>query len=182
MRRLLLPAPLIAVLAALAMVPATADARSCRGADAAPGTVKASTTRSATLCLLNRQRRRHHLPRLHASASLRGLARAYAARMIAQRFFDHTAPDGTTFLQRLAASRYAHRAHHGYTGGENIGYGNQAMETPRGMVRAWMDSPPHRANILNRTFRDIGIGVVRGTPIGVDGATYVTDFGRRGRR
>ena len=47
---------------------------------------------------------------------------------------------------------------------------------------AWMHSPPHRANILNGTFSEIGIGIARGAPIGGvgDGATYVTDFGRRG--
>jgi uncharacterized protein YkwD len=47
------------------------------------------------------------------------------------------------------------------------------------MVRAWMDSPGHRTNILNRRFRDIGIGIVVGTPSGPGGATYTTDFGTR---
>jgi len=45
-----------------------------------------------------------------------------------------------------------------------------------------MNSPPHRANILSRSFREIGIGVSRGAPVaGVqDGVTYATDFGKRG--
>jgi uncharacterized protein YkwD len=45
-----------------------------------------------------------------------------------------------------------------------------------------MHSPGHRANILSRSFREIGIGVSRGAPVsGIgDGVTYATDFGRRG--
>ena len=44
-----------------------------------------------------------------------------------------------------------------------------------------MHSPPHRANILNGTFREIGLGVSRGVPVTGEGAggTYVTDFGTR---
>jgi uncharacterized protein YkwD len=48
----------------------------------------------------------------------------------------------------------------------------------------WMHSPGHRANILSRTFKEIGIGIARGAPEsgqGGDAATYTTDFGfRRG--
>jgi uncharacterized protein YkwD len=45
-----------------------------------------------------------------------------------------------------------------------------------------MNSPPHRRNILNRKFRQIGIGVAAGAPVaGSSGTTYVTDFGVRHR-
>jgi uncharacterized protein YkwD len=50
----------------------------------------------------------------------------------------------------------------------------------RAIGAAWMDSPPHRANILSSSFRAIGIGIALGTPSGGAGATYTTDFGRRG--
>ena len=57
--------------------------------------------------------------------------------------------------------------------------------TARATVRAWTHSPGHRANLLERRFADVGIGVVAGAPIapkpGELGGTYVTDFGRRQR-
>ena len=45
------------------------------------------------------------------------------------------------------------------------------------MVRAWMNSAGHRANILSRSFKQIGIGIANGAPNGGSGATYATDFG-----
>jgi uncharacterized protein YkwD len=42
-----------------------------------------------------------------------------------------------------------------------------------------MNSPGHRANILSESFRQIGIAIAPGTPVGTGGATYTTDFGRR---
>jgi uncharacterized protein YkwD len=57
--------------------------------------------------------------------------------------------------------------------------------TPATIVRAWMHSPGHRANILNRRFREIGIGVASGAPVrdgaAKSGATYATEFGLRRR-
>jgi uncharacterized protein YkwD len=63
--------------------------------------------------------------------------------------------------------------------GENIAWGTDYLSTPREIVRAWMNSTPHRKNILYTDFREIGIGVVLGVPdpaLG-DGATYSTEFG-----
>jgi uncharacterized protein YkwD len=55
--------------------------------------------------------------------------------------------------------------------------------TPREVVAAWMASKGHRANVLRRSFREIGIGIEIGTPVelgpAVSGATYTADFGVR---
>jgi uncharacterized protein YkwD len=64
-----------------------------------------------------------------------------------------------------------------YTIGENLGYGSGGSATPRAIVDAWMGSAGHRANILQRRFHAIGIGIASGTPDGAAGATYSTDFG-----
>jgi uncharacterized protein YkwD len=50
------------------------------------------------------------------------------------------------------------------------------------MFDAWMHSPPHRRVILDRSFREIGIGVARGVPVPDqgDGATFVLDLGEVG--
>ena len=78
------------------------------------------------------------------------------------------------------AGRIHHAGYHGYTLGENIAWGSLRYSTPESIVRMWMHSPGHRANILRPQFRDIGIGIARGAPErGVHGAaTYTTDFGK----
>ena len=65
--------------------------------------------------------------------------------------------------------------------GENLAWGKGSRGTPRAFVKAWMASPGHRANILRRDFRDIGVGFSAGTPGSNSdhGGIYTTDFGLR---
>jgi len=65
--------------------------------------------------------------------------------------------------------------------GENIGFGDGPLSSPRSMMRAWMNSAPHRANILTRDFREVGLGGVPGIPgrAGAGGGTNTTVFGTR---
>jgi uncharacterized protein YkwD len=67
--------------------------------------------------------------------------------------------------------------------GENLAWGTAELATPAAIVGAWMRSPGHRSNILRRTFRDIGLGVVQGAPergdVGGVAITYVHAFGWR---
>lgn len=183
MRRHLLPA--LTILCATALAPAaSAASKPCRGADAIPGTVSASTTRSATLCLINRERTKRKRKKLHNSSSLRKAAQRFSGQMVDRGFFDHVSPTGSTLLGRVKAVRYVSTRYLQWTAGENIGYGTGSLATPAEMVTAWMHSSGHRRNILDKTYRDIGIGVTEGTPDGEaerGGATYVTDFGRRRR-
>ncbi|HWC25664.1 MAG TPA: CAP domain-containing protein, partial [Solirubrobacteraceae bacterium] len=82
---------------------------------------------------------------------------------------------GTSYLRGRLAS---------WSLGENIAWGSGERATPQEIVRAWMRSPGHRRNILERRFRNIGIGVATGAPGDVSGrpaATYTTDFGQRAR-
>ncbi len=59
--------------------------------------------------------------------------------------------------------------------------GHLYLATPRAIVTAWMDSPEHRANILNGRFRDTAVGVSAHVPRalghGQRGAIYTQDFG-----
>jgi uncharacterized protein YkwD len=67
-----------------------------------------------------------------------------------------------------------------YTVGENLAYGFGSRATAARTVAAWMHSPPHRANILTRAFRDGGVGLAEGIPSNPRrGATYTLDFGVR---
>jgi uncharacterized protein YkwD len=168
--------PLLATLLALALFPAAASA--CHGGRLPVEPHHLKRASKATLCLLNRVRTHHGLHRLHGNADLRHAATHHSRHMVRQHFFEHTAPNGSTMVARVRASGYL-RAGIFWTVGENLGWGQGALGTPRAMLRAWMHSPPHRANILTPGFRDIGIGVVAGAPFGGSGATYTTDFGER---
>jgi uncharacterized protein YkwD len=156
--------------------PGAAQAGGCSGADTAPAAMSAPAANHATLCLLNQQRRAHGLRSLHADGRLGRAAAGHAHNMVNQHFFDHNSPDGGTFASRIKRTGWT-KSRRSYTIGENIGWGGGELATPRAMVRAWMHSAGHRANILSRSFRMIGIGIAGAAPSGGDGATYATDFG-----
>ena len=149
----------------------------CANADAAPGAGNVDAVRSAILCLHNRIRADRGLPLLKENARLRRAAVAHSADMVSRGFFEHTTPNGVTMVERIMASRYASpRA--GWALGENLAWGTGALATPQAIMKAWMDSPGHRANVVKRAYREIGIGVVTGVPSDRDrGATYTADFG-----
>jgi uncharacterized protein YkwD len=157
--------------------------RECANADLMPAPGNEGLVRAAVLCLHNQIRAGRGLPLLRENAKLRRAAAGHSADMVTRSFFDHTAPGGATFVQRIFAARYASRRV-AWSLGENLAWGTGSLATPRATVRAWMNSPGHRANILNAGFREIGIGIAHGAPVHVGaaarGATYATDFGRRG--
>jgi uncharacterized protein YkwD len=96
--------------------------------------------------------------------------------MVRGHYFEHTSADGRSVGDRLRAVGYSR----GFSAsaGENLAFGVGPKSTPASIVRAWMNSPPHRADILRGAFTEIGIGIVLGVPGGkTDGATYTTDFG-----
>ena len=172
--------PALALAAALSLTLAAAPAASAACANAGAST-ESATNRvlvRATLCVLNAQRARHDLGALRLSLKLSTAARRHSRAMVRERFFSHTSPSGATFVDRIRATGYLDGAQ-GWSLGENIAYGSGSRSTPRSIGRAWMNSPGHRANILSPSFREIGIGIAPGTPVGSGGATYTTDFGRR---
>jgi len=171
---------LLVVLAALLAPVAQATARpSACAAVAAHVAVRGATlreARTATLCLLNRVRAQHGLPPLRLNGKLSHVARMHSHDMVSRRYFAHDSLNGSSPFARMFASHYVPRDASWWLG-ENIGWGSGSLGQPIAMVRAWMHSPPHRANILSRHFRDIGIGIATGAPVGGGGATYTTDFG-----
>lgn len=176
------PAAVLAALVALGcLTTPAAGAASCPDARLKPSHSNAERVRAATLCLLNRERTRRGLRKLRADDALRGAGQRYAKAMVRQRFFDHVSPSGSTLTTRVRATSYPRGARR-VSLGENIAWGAGGRATPAAIVDSWMHSAGHRRNILDRSFREIGIGVVRGTPTGrTGGATYVTDFGMRVR-
>ena len=160
---------------------AQASSGGCRYADTIPRS--ATTVRraqSATLCLINRERRARGLRALTRSKILDTASRQYARDMVRQSFFAHVTPVGGTLTQRIRQSSYLDGAR-GYKIGENLAWGSGSLATPRHTVASWMDSPKHRANILNPRFRQLGVGISTGAPRETSSraATYVTHFGQR---
>jgi uncharacterized protein YkwD len=178
-RRLLTGA--VTLVAALsAAVPSAALA--CDGADAVPTADSIGSTRD-TLCLLNQERSSRGLSKLRANSRLRDAAQSYSRNMVANNFFDHVSPGGSTLVSRVKATKYLVGAN-GWSLGENIAWGGSTRATPRQTVDAWMHSAGHKRNILTGSFDEIGVGVAIGAPAELPGdmpsATYTTDFGSRG--
>lgn len=138
----------------------------------------------ATQCLVNKERTRRGRVALRSNSTLSRVAGRYAGQMVADRFFDHVSPAGTTLVQRVRRTSYLSNVGN-WSLGENLAWGTGHLGTPAETVRAWMRSPGHRRNILEPRFREIGIGVRIGVPVsgaGGPGATYTHVFGRRAKR
>ena len=150
----------------------------CRDGDAGAGQVSPRRLALATLCLLNIERKAHHLRKLRMSAELSRAALRHARDMVKHRYFSHTEPDGDNVVQRILRSGYLER-YGRWRIGENLGWGWGDGSTPRSIVAAWMRSAPHRHNILNKRFNDVGVAVALGSPRARRGKsiTYVIDFG-----
>jgi uncharacterized protein YkwD len=134
-----------------------------RAADRAAdrGTVKprADKWETKVLRLTNARRKAHGVKPLKARKCPDHFAETWTRHMARTGDFEHQSLD--PFFRRCDGIR---------TAGENIAYG---YETPRALVRAWMHSPGHRANILNPRFHRIGISGWRSAA----GTTYATqDF------
>ena len=140
-------------------------ARAAAAARASAPGARAARARSRAaplLCLLNKTRRAHGLRRLRANARLAKAAVRHSQSMVGRGYFSHDEPGGVGSLDRVRRTGYLSGAR-AFACGENIGYGQDPTSSPRSMMRAWMDSAPHRANILTGRFREVGIGGVPGT-------------------
>jgi uncharacterized protein YkwD len=132
----------------------------------------------AVVCEINRVRADRGLGGFTEDRRLQRTAGAHARDMVARHFFSHLTPEGRRASDRLRAAGYI-------TGrvpwhvGETLAWGRGRLSTPWAVVAAWMRSPSHR-RILLGPFLEIGVGIARGVPAGVRGATYTADFGRLG--
>lgn len=107
--------------------------------------------------LINQQRANNGLPALKMDSEVQRVARIKAQDMVNNNYFSHTSPTYGSPFDMLKSFKVSYR-----TAGENIA-GNSSNS---GAVNAWMNSPGHRANILNSSFNYTGIGVVTGSKYG----------------
>lgn len=178
------PLAVLTILCAVALVlPGTASAAgSCAHADAEPGQASRADFARASVCLVNAKRQRYGLRRLGGDGRLTRAARSHTLDMVRSRYFAHVSRRGRDIGDRLAHTGYT-RGADWWLVGENLAWGASSRGTPRQIMSAWMDSPGHRANILNRQFREIGAAVAFAAPValGQPAATYTTTFGMRRR-
>ena len=121
---------------------------------------------------MNTERTKNNLPALAWNATLASVARAHSADMAKNKYFDHTDLSGCSSACRVTNAGYTWRAV-----GENIytmqGYNLSADATAQMIVSGWMNSPGHRANILDSQYQEDGVGVAQ-----LGDSTYITaDYG-----
>lgn len=118
------------------------------------------------IALTNTERASSGLPPLAPDPLLTAAAQAHSSDMVTRAFYAHTSPDGREPWDRAADAGSRHR-----TVGENIACGQRS---PAEVVRGWMDSPGHRANILKPSFTHMGVGFAGG---GRSGTYWTQLFG-----
>lgn len=121
-----------------------------------------SSAQDQVVSLTNAARQQAGCGPLNVDASITAAAQAHASDMSARSYFEHTTPEGVTFDQRIRNAGYSQ------PGAENIARGATTAES---VVEMWMNSPGHRANIVNCALDTIGVGLDR------DGFYWVQDFG-----
>jgi uncharacterized protein YkwD len=118
----------------------------------------------------NRTRAEAKLPALVISPKLQAAAEAHAKDMAAHGKMTHKGSDGSTIVERVKAQEYRY-----FRVGENIAHGRY---TTARLMKGWMDSPPHKRNILG-SFSQIGVACATAE----DGKRYwCVTFGLPARR
>jgi uncharacterized protein YkwD len=117
---------------------------------------------------------------LRESSLLDAAAGRHSLDMVAGKFFSHAGSDGSSLRQRVARTGYLRGASSALVG-ETLAWGSGTYATPAQIVSAFLESPQHRRTMLDRRFRDVGVGLALGAPEpGISGAATATlDFGRR---
>lgn len=167
---------------AKAPAPASSSAGACAGqALVATDVATRRAAADTVLCLVNAERARRGLPSVAGSAPLARAASAHSADMVRRGYFSHVSPGGIGLRLRVARAGYQ-RAGSEPLLGEALAWGAGAWATPAKLVADLMADSPHRAIVLDARYRDVGVGLALGAPMGgmgEAGATLSLAFGRR---
>jgi uncharacterized protein YkwD len=175
----------VAVVGAL-VVAGSASARSFESRSHQRGAASSIVKRVPTLeeqvlAAINEARRQIGLAPLRSNPVLAAAARGHSLSMAERGYFQHASATGSPFWYRLQ-SKYGHPGRY-WSVGENLAWAAPNISAEQ-VLDLWMKSPPHRKNMLSRSWRDIGVGGVFVQPApGVFGGTSATivtvDFGVR---
>jgi len=176
------------ILSALAVVASwmlvagsSASAADCGPVDTEVNSLSQATMESSITCLINDERTSNGLRPVAPNGELRQAALSHSNEMVNQGYFEHTSPGGVTFIDRIESTGYI-RGARSWTVGENLVWGTGPRSTPEALVTAWMNSPPHRENLLRPSFRELGVAAVAGTPLSrsdTSGVTVSSEYGYR---
>jgi uncharacterized protein YkwD len=159
------------VLAGFSVLLLTLKVCSLSAIEFAPSTDAAASaiTPASVLELTNQSRSQAGIAGLTYNASLEQAAQAKANDLLARQYFAHNTPDGKTpwYFFDLVGYKYL-------AAGENLAVHFSDVEP---LQDAWMNSPGHRANILNSSFKEMGVGISRGQFEGHDSIFVVEEFG-----
>lgn len=130
-------------------------------------------------CLVNYARSQGGLKPLRSSAALFEAGQLRLAASIRCNTLSHDAC-GEPFEAVFRRSGYLKGAVH-YVLGENLGWGQGELGSPRALMEAWLRSPPHRANLLRPVYRELGVAVLASDSfLGYRGVRlWATEFGSR---
>jgi uncharacterized protein YkwD len=146
------------------------------------GTITLNAEEKSVLELHNKARKKRGLKALCVHPILTQAARAHSKEMLDRDYTSHDSFNGETVKERLQRFGYTSEGYSYYLYGENIAWGCGSYGAPESMFKWWMHSTEHRSNILKKEFRDVGIGVMKGTYKSCNQATmYTVDFGVRRR-
>jgi uncharacterized protein YkwD len=125
---------------------------------------------ASLLKVMNRVRGSHGLRQLRVDSRLERAARAHSSKMLQTQTLFHG--DFVHRIRRVGV--------HAPRIGENLAWGTGALARARAVVKLWLASPEHRANLLYPGYRTVGVGVVHGSFEGTAGASLITtDFAGR---
>lgn len=123
------------------------------GPAAPQDTAAPSGAQAEVLALVNKERTAVGCPVLTLNAKLTKAAQDHSADMAANSNMSHTGSDGSDPGQRITRAGYQWRTY-----GENVAYG---YSTPAKVMEGWMNSPGHKRNILDCSYKEIGIGLAQ---------------------
>ncbi len=170
---------LFAVVLAAVSLTTSASARTGEWVSASTGV---SALEAAVLANVNQVRTSHGLRPLKLSTRLSDAADQQSGAMGSKGFFSHNSPDGTAFWKRIRRY-YSDRNYRYWSVGENLLWSSPDLQASQALDM-WMKSPEHRANLLSKTWREIGLSAIhveaaRGAFEGLDVTIVTADFGVR---
>jgi uncharacterized protein YkwD len=173
---------LIAIACAVALTAVAAPLAVSSPSSHRTARVASASLESGLLQQLNAVRADHGLATLRTNPRLAAAAAQHAREMAADGYFEHSSADGTSFADRIA-HWYPSDGYSRWSVGENLLWSSPSVDST-GAIDLWMHSAPHRANILDARWREIGIAAVHvasaGGTFGRRPVTIVTtDFGFR---
>ena len=170
----------------LAAPTASATVTACPNPDTPSAVLPMPDFDASVICLINEQRALNQMKPLRPNGLLHDSAWIYVTSLLSGEFFGHHGsvdgrPNLSSPIKRLKFLGYIPPGKR-WIVGEDLRQATLGTDTPAGVVQAWMDSPPHRAEILKAKYEDIGVdaepGIADSFPV-ITGGTVAAEFGFR---